>query len=68
MERAYLEKCPPYRHEIKMLKAGTFDARLLEKIIEELDTGMRRQFDEKFREIRAEFDKVFKELFGYNRS
>mgnify|MGYP000702504336 FL=1 len=31
----------------------------LEKIIEELDTGMRRQFDEKFREIRAEFDKVF---------
>lgn len=39
----------------------------LEKIIEELDTGMRRQFDEKFREIRAEFDKVFKELFGGGR-
>ena len=35
-----------------------------QKIIEELDTGMRRQFEEKFREIRAEFDKVFKELFG----
>lgn len=34
------------------------------KIIDELDTGMRRQFEEKFREIRAEFDKVFKELFG----
>ena len=34
------------------------------KIIEELDTGMRRQFEEKFREIRREFDKVFKELFG----
>ena len=39
----------------------------LEKIIEELDIGMRRQFEEKFREIRAEFDKVFKELFGGGR-
>ena len=36
----------------------------LEKIIEELDEGMRRQFREKFGEIRREFDKVFKELFG----
>ena len=36
----------------------------LEKIIEELDGGMRRQFREKFGEIRREFDKVFKELFG----
>ena len=36
----------------------------LQKIIEELDTGMRRQFEEKFKEIRAEFDRVFKELFG----
>lgn len=36
----------------------------LEKIIEELDTGMRNQFTEKFGEIRTEFDKVFKELFG----
>lgn len=34
------------------------------KIIDELDTGMRRQFEEKFREIREEFDKVFRELFG----
>ncbi len=34
------------------------------KIIDELDMGMRRQFEEKFREIRQEFDKVFKELFG----
>lgn len=33
-------------------------------IIEELDVGMRAQFTEKFAEIRAEFDKVFKELFG----
>ena len=36
----------------------------LEKIIEELDTGMRNQFTEKFTEIRVEFDKVFKEHFG----
>lgn len=36
----------------------------LEKIIEELDTGMRNQFKEKFGEIKTEFDKVFKELFG----
>lgn len=34
------------------------------EIIEELDTGMRRQFMEKFAEIQREFDKVFKELFG----
>lgn len=37
------------------------------KIIDELDTGMRKQFEEKFREIRQEFDKVFKELFGGGR-
>ena len=36
----------------------------LYKIIEELDTGMRKQFAEKFAEIRAEFDRVFRELFG----
>lgn len=34
------------------------------KIIDELDLGMRKQFEEKFRAIRSEFDKVFKELFG----
>ena len=34
------------------------------KIIDELDSGMRRQFGEKFKEIRQEFDKVFRELFG----
>ena len=34
------------------------------RVIEELDCGMRRQFEEKFGEIRKEFDKVFKELFG----
>ena len=33
-------------------------------IIQELDTGMRRQFEEKFAQIRTEFDKAFKELFG----
>lgn len=36
----------------------------LEGIIQELDTAMRRQFAEKFEEIKREFDKVFKELFG----
>ncbi len=39
----------------------------LEQIIEELDTGMRRQFEEQFSRIRVEFDKVFKELFGGGR-
>ena len=33
-------------------------------IIDELDTAMRKQFSEKFKEIAKEFDKVFKELFG----
>ena len=36
----------------------------LRGIIEELDTGMRKQFEEKFQQIRQEFDKAFKELFG----
>ena len=36
----------------------------LVNIIEELDVGMRKQFTEKFEEIRREFDKAFKELFG----
>lgn len=36
----------------------------LEHIITELDTAMRKQFQEKFKEISREFDKVFKELFG----
>ena len=36
----------------------------LENIITELDAAMRKQFQEKFREIGREFDKVFKELFG----
>ncbi|MGN1148280.1 MAG: chromosome segregation protein SMC, partial [Lachnospiraceae bacterium] len=36
----------------------------LEGIITELDTAMRKQFNEKFGEINREFDKVFKELFG----
>ena len=34
------------------------------QIIDELDKGMRRQFEEKFREISSEFDRAFKELFG----
>ena len=36
----------------------------LEKIIEELDTNMRKQFRTQFGRIQKEFDKVFKELFG----
>ncbi len=36
----------------------------LEGIIVELDTAMRKQFNEKFAEIGKEFDKVFRELFG----
>jgi chromosome segregation protein len=34
------------------------------QIIEELDTAMRTQFEEKFKEIQVMFDKVFRELFG----
>ena len=30
----------------------------------ELDAGMRKQFTEKFEEIRKEFDRVFRQLFG----
>ena len=33
-------------------------------IIEELDNGMRKQFEEKFSEIQKEFDATFKQLFG----
>ncbi len=36
----------------------------LEKIIEELDIAMRKQFAEQFERISREFDQVFKELFG----
>lgn len=36
----------------------------LVKIIEELDSAMRKQFQEQFALISTEFDKVFKQLFG----
>ena len=36
----------------------------LMKIIDELDTEMRKQFEEKFEQIRVQFDIVFKQLFG----
>ena len=36
----------------------------LTKIIEELEEGMRKQFREQFADIRREFDKVVKEMFG----
>lgn len=37
-------------------------------IIEELDEEMRNQFNEKFAQIRVQFDLVFKELFGGGRA
>ena len=37
---------------------------VLMNIVEELDVEMRKQFEEKFAEIKAQFDIVFKELFG----
>lgn len=43
-----------------LIKAET----ALVQVIDELDTGMRRQFEEKFQEIKREFNKVFQELFG----
>ncbi len=39
------------------------EARLVE-IIDELDKGMRAQFEEGFKDIQREFDKSFRELFG----
>ena len=36
----------------------------LEKIIEDLNVGMQKQFKEQFARIQEEFDKSFKELFG----
>ncbi len=37
------------------------------QVITELDSGMRIQFEQKFNEIKVEFDKVFRELFGGGR-
>ena len=42
-------------------------AEVIVGIIEELDTEMRRQFEEQFAEIRSRFDHVFRELFGGGR-
>ena len=39
-------------------------AESLEKIIAELDSSMRKQFQEQFSRIQEEFDKVFKLMFG----
>lgn len=39
----------------------------LRKVIEELDTKMREQFEISFRDINLSFDKVFSELFGGGR-
>ena len=37
---------------------------MIAKIVNELDENMRKQFEENFKFIKQEFDKVFKELFG----
>ena len=50
---------------ILFICGGAFDG--LEKIIEELDVQMRRQFKTQFARIQTEFDKVFKQLFGGGR-
>ena len=42
----------------------TESAKSLGKVIEELDQGMRKQFNENFQRIQVEFDKTFKILFG----
>ena len=42
----------------------TESKKTIEGIIQELDTAMRQQFQDKFKEINSEFNKVFKELFG----
>ncbi len=39
----------------------------LKEIIAELDEGMRRQFQEKFKDIQEEFNRAFQELFGGGR-
>lgn len=39
-------------------------AETLQDIIRKLEEGMRKQFREKFEEIKIEYDKVFQELFG----
>ena len=39
----------------------------LQKVIEELETGMRKQFQEQFAKITVEFNRVFQELFGGGR-
>ena len=36
----------------------------LQTVVAELEKGMRDQFNEKFAQIKVEFDKVFRELFG----
>lgn len=42
-------------------------AETLKNIVAELEESMRRQFEEKFQQIRSEFDKTFKILFGGGR-
>ncbi|MBO7364544.1 MAG: AAA family ATPase, partial [Lachnospiraceae bacterium] len=64
---AYAEISERYEY----LKAQHEDLKKAEEaltgIITDLDNGMRKQFREKFAEIRTEYDKVFRELFGGGR-
>ena len=66
---------PPYEEEYREISTryeflkGQHDElieaeKTLVGIIDELDSGMRKQFTEKFAEIQREFDKSFKQLFG----
>ncbi|MCR5369573.1 MAG: chromosome segregation protein SMC [Clostridium sp.] len=55
------ERCTFMEQQHSDMKAA--EAALL-RIIDELDAGMRKQFEEKFEEISREFDSVFKEMFG----
>lgn len=63
-----IEEFKEVNERYQFLKAQHDDLVEAEKsllsIIEELDKGMRLQFTEKFAQIKEEFDKVFKELFG----
>lgn len=63
-----IEEYKSVSERYEFLKAQHEDLVMAEKslmeIIDELDKGMRKQFTEKFAEIKTEFDKVFKELFG----
>ncbi len=63
-----IEEFKAVNERYQFLKAQHDDlikaAEQLTQIITDLDEGMRKQFNEKFAEIKAEFNKVFGQLFG----